>query len=121
MNINEAYSIASQPEPLDEDAVDLICMCCDGMWMSSSRGIHRLGGTEITYNNYVGRGNSKLTDKGFVYYCPNGCNRRLQDIHSSNNFTPWEVWYCANLVVRMDDLERELKDVKKELNNYRYL
>lgn len=126
MNEREAYMLAGGPEPTPEQTVDLTCPCCAGFWMSCSKGQHNLGDNEETvYVNFVGRDNVELTDKGFVYYCPNGCTRMygkgraiLNDVHEVGVMTPHMMWEYANAIVKRNKLRTELDEVEHAIKQF---
>tara|TARA_R110002012_G_C11268294_1_gene569082 strand:- start:38 stop:436 length:399 start_codon:yes stop_codon:yes gene_type:complete len=127
MHISTAFELVSKGEPAPEELVDLQCPNCSGQFSSRYKGIHELGGREVTFKNYVGTGNRILGDElglHFDYTCPNNCTDMLgnavllDDIHSIGQYTPYDLWLCAKLVVEQHYLEPRLAEVEKELKNY---
>ncbi len=127
MNISQAYMIAGEPEPPAEDFVDLTCVHCAGMWSSSSRGIHNAADkVETVYSKYIGHENCELLQESdrFIerYTCPNGCtnygNSTIRHMTEAEDLSPHREWELANLIVRHDKLETELKDIEDELKNF---
>lgn len=127
MHISTAFELVSKGEPAPEESVDLQCPNCSEQFNSRYKGIHELGGSEVVYKNYVGSENRICTDELGLYFsvtCPNKCTDMsgnvvlLEDIHSSGNYTPYDLWQCAKLIVEQYSLESRLAEVEKELKNY---
>lgn len=131
MYLREAYELAGEPEPKDEDAVNIFCLDCDGQWYDTSSGIHVMGGPEVTYTNYLGAEHCELlwdekTERASSrFICPNGCTggydgqpKELERFDSHHRNTPYDDWKQANLLVEMDKLEDRIKDIEHELKCY---
>lgn len=126
MHISTAFELVSKGEPAPEELVDLQCPNCSGQFSSRRKGIHELGGSEVTFKNYVGTDNDYRYELGlhFGYTCPNNCTDMagnivvLDDIHSMGQYTPYDLWQCAKLVVEQHYLKSRLAEVEKELENY---
>lgn len=127
MHITTAAELVARGEPAPEEAVDLQCPNCSGQFSSRYKGVHKLGGRVVVYKNYVGTKNRICSDElglHFDHTCPNNCTDMsgntvlLEDIHSIGQYTPYDLWQCAKLIVEQYSLESRLAEVERELKNY---
>ncbi len=128
MSIQDAYNLASQPEPTPEEYVDIFCPNCDTFACTDVSDIHNLGDKYYTtYEHFVGIENCKFDDTkeyGEYYICPNGCTDdegkpvRMSRFDNTHRVTPWQRWKAAKLVVEIVRLQEKLDECLEEYKGY---